>query len=97
MLMAHGFGRKIWFCSAEKHHKILLQLRRVRSSGKALGVLPLPSEGDFPMQRYVHEENILLYRKVLAETTDEQKRKIILRLLAEEETKELPPPSAEKK
>lgn len=69
--------------SAEKHHKMF-------------GVLPLPSEGDFPMQRYVHEENILLYRKLLAETTDEEKRKIILRLLAEEEAKELPA-SAKKK
>jgi hypothetical protein len=54
-------------------------------------------EGDFPMQRYVHEENILLYRKLLAETTDEEKRKIILRLLAEEEAKELPTSSPEKK
>ncbi|WP_347265473.1 hypothetical protein [Nitrobacter sp.] len=49
------------------------------------------------MQRYVHEENILLYRKLLAETTDKEKRKIILRLLAEEEAKELPTPSPEKK
>jgi hypothetical protein len=61
------------------------------------GVLPLPSEGDFSMQRYVHEENILLYRKLLADTLDEEKRKIILRLLAEEEAKELPVPSAKKK
>lgn len=49
------------------------------------------------MQRYVHEENILLYRKLLAETTDEEKRKIILRLLADEEAKELPRLSPEKK
>jgi hypothetical protein len=57
----------------------------------------LPSEGDFSMQRYVHEENILLYRKLLADTPDEQKRKIILKLLAEEEAKELPTPCPEKK
>jgi hypothetical protein len=57
----------------------------------------LPSEGDFSMQRYVHEENILLYRKLLADTMDEQKRKIILKLLAEEEAKELPTPCPEKK
>ena len=31
------------------------------------------------MRRYVHEENILLHRKLLAETTDKEKRKIILR------------------
>jgi hypothetical protein len=37
------------------------------SPGKALGVLPLPNERDFSMQQYDHEENILLYRKVLAE------------------------------
>ncbi|WP_198137017.1 hypothetical protein [Nitrobacter hamburgensis] len=49
------------------------------------------------MQRYVHEENILLYRKLLADTMDEQKRKIILKLLAEEEAKELPTPCPEKK
>jgi hypothetical protein len=49
------------------------------------------------MQRYVHEENILLYRKLLAETMNEEKRKIILRLLAEEEAKELLPSSPEKK
>ena len=49
------------------------------------------------MHRYVHEENIHLYRKVLAETTDEDKRKIILKLLAEEEAKELPASSSESK
>lgn len=64
------------------------------SFGEALGLLPLPNEGDFSMQRYVHEENILLYRKLLADTMDEEKRKIILKLL-EEEAKELPPPRTE--
>jgi len=49
------------------------------------------------MYRYVHEENILLYRKLLAETSGEEKRKIILKLLAEEEVKELPASSPEKK
>lgn len=42
------------------------------------------------MHRYVHEENIILYRKLLAETIDEEKRKVIMKLLAEEEAKELP-------
>jgi hypothetical protein len=60
-------------------------------------VIPLPSEGDFSMQRYVHEENILLYRKLLADTMDEEKRKTILKLLAEEEAKELPTPRPEKR
>ena len=49
------------------------------------------------MHRYVHEENIILYRKLLAETTDEEKRKIILKLRAEEEAKEVPASSPEKK
>jgi hypothetical protein len=71
--------------------------------GESPGVLPLPSEGDFSMQRYIHEENILLYRKLLADTADEEKRKIILQfkiilqLLAQEEAKELPTPCPEKK
>jgi hypothetical protein len=66
------------------------------SPGEAFGVLPLPNEGDFSIQRYVHEENILLYRKLLADTMDEEKRKIILKLLAEEEAKELPTSSSKK-
>lgn len=48
------------------------------------------------MQRYVHKENIILYRKLLAETMDEEKRKIIAKLLADEEAKETPSPSQEK-
>lgn len=39
------------------------------------------------MQRNVHEENILLYRKLFAETMDEEKRNVIFSLLAEEEAK----------
>ncbi len=73
--------------SAKIHHKIILQ--------PAPGGV-LPREGDLSMQRYVHEENILLYRKLLAETTDEEKRKIILKLLAEEEAKVLPTSSPKK-
>ena len=49
------------------------------------------------MQRYVHNENILLYRKLLAQTTNEEKRKVVLKLLADEESKEMPSPSQEKK
>lgn len=48
------------------------------------------------MQRYVHKENVLLYRKLLAETMDEDKRKIIAKLLADEEAKEPLSPSQEK-
>ena len=44
------------------------------------------------MEKFVHRENIKLYRKLLAETTDAQKRQMILKLLADEEVKDEPPP-----
>jgi hypothetical protein len=47
------------------------------------------------MERFVHKENLKLYRKLLAETTDEQKRQTLLKLLADEEAKDAKP--AEKK
>ncbi|ABE62716.1 hypothetical protein Nham_1908 [Nitrobacter hamburgensis X14] len=87
---------KIWLYPAKIYHKILCSRPR-RALCLSLQSPVLPSEGDFSMQRYVHEENILLYRKLLADTMDEQKRKIILKLLAEEEAKELPTPCPEKK
>ena len=39
------------------------------------------------MDRYVHDENIRRYRKLLEEETDEQKRDVIRRLLTEEQAK----------
>jgi hypothetical protein len=39
------------------------------------------------MEKFVHRENLKLYRRLLAETTDEQKRQTLLKLLAEEEAK----------
>jgi hypothetical protein len=47
------------------------------------------------MERFVHKENLKLYRKLLAETSDEQKRQTLLKLLADEEAKDAQP--AEKK
>jgi hypothetical protein len=44
------------------------------------------------MEKFVHGENLKLYRKLLAETTDVQKREMLLRLLADEEAKEKRPP-----
>ena len=44
------------------------------------------------MESFVHIENLKLYRKLLAETTDEQKRRTLLKLLAEEEAKDAQPP-----
>ena len=49
---------------------------------------PPPQERDIHAT-LCHNEDILLYRKLLAETTDEEKRKVVLKLLAEEEAKEL--------
>jgi hypothetical protein len=40
------------------------------------------------MEKFVHGENLKLYRKLLAETTDEQKRQTILKLLSDEEAKD---------
>ena len=36
------------------------------------------------MDRYVHEQNLAHYRKVLSETNDPTKRQIVLKLLADE-------------
>jgi hypothetical protein len=47
------------------------------------------------MEKFVHKENLKLYRKLLAETADEQRRQILLKLLADEEAKDAQP--AEKK
>jgi hypothetical protein len=40
------------------------------------------------MEKFVHNENLKLYRKLLAETTDKQKRQMLLKLLADEEAKD---------
>ena len=44
------------------------------------------------MDKFVHDENLKLYRKLLAETTDPQKRQRLLKLLADEEAKSAQPP-----
>jgi hypothetical protein len=43
------------------------------------------------MEKFVQRENLKLYRKLLAETTDEQKRQTILKLLSDEEAKNAQP------
>ena len=40
------------------------------------------------MERFIHTENIRLYRKLLAETSDLDKRQMLLKLLADEEAKD---------
>ena len=39
------------------------------------------------MDIFIHHENLALYKKRLAETTDEGTRQLLLKLLAEEEAK----------
>lgn len=43
------------------------------------------------MERFIHYENIRLYRKLLEEEKNEDKRAVIRKLLAEEEAKDVPP------
>jgi hypothetical protein len=40
------------------------------------------------MEKFIHRENIRLYRRRLAETSDAEKRQILLKLLADEEAKD---------
>lgn len=40
------------------------------------------------MEQFVHQQNILFFRKRLAETSHEMQRQQILKLLAEEEAKD---------
>lgn len=42
------------------------------------------------MERFIHNENIRLYRRLLEEEKNEDKRAIIRKLLAEEEAKDVP-------
>ncbi|WP_291569640.1 hypothetical protein [Bradyrhizobium sp.] len=42
------------------------------------------------MERYIHNENIRRYQKLLEVEQDEEKRNIIRKLLAEEEAREIP-------
>jgi hypothetical protein len=39
------------------------------------------------MERFIHRENLKLFRQQLEATTDEARRRMLLRLLAEEEAK----------
>ena len=40
------------------------------------------------MEKYIHDENLKLYRKVLSATTDEEKRKALINLIRDEVAKE---------
>ena len=42
------------------------------------------------MERFIHQENLALFRRRLAEPCDDAQRRLLLQLLAEEEAKEPP-------
>jgi hypothetical protein len=48
----------------------------------------------FAMERFIHQQNLLLYRKLLSETTDEEKRQTLFKLLADEKAKDNHPQSS---
>jgi hypothetical protein len=43
------------------------------------------------MQKFIHQKNLELYRKRLAETTDVEEREMLAKLLTEEEAKDPQP------
>jgi hypothetical protein len=57
-------------------------------SGLAFGPKNWWLIGGSPMKKFIHEENLKLFRKRLAETTNPAERQTLLKLLAEEEAKE---------
>ena len=44
------------------------------------------------MEKFIHDQNIQLYRRLLAEVTDAERRRVLLKLLADEEAKDERPP-----
>jgi hypothetical protein len=40
------------------------------------------------MERFIHNENLKLWRRQLSETTDPKKRSLLLKLISEEEARE---------
>jgi len=44
------------------------------------------------MEKFIHDENIRLYRRLLAEAADAERRSVLLKLLADEEAKDQRPP-----
>jgi hypothetical protein len=50
-------------------------------------VLP-PCSGELIMEKYIHDENLKLYRKVLSATTEDEKRKQLIDLIRQEVAKQ---------
>jgi hypothetical protein len=66
--------------------------------GECVGTVGLLNRGRFPpknrviaMEKYIHRENLTLFKKRLAESHSDAERKVLLKLLAEEKAKEPPP------
>ena len=47
---------------------------------------------EYPMDRFIHRQNLEHFRKRLAETTDEAQRGLLLKQLTEQEAKDQSPP-----
>jgi hypothetical protein len=52
--------------------------------------IPQRKLGTCSVERFIHNQNIRHYRKLLEQECDEERRKIIRKLLAEEEAREIP-------
>ena len=50
------------------------------------------NQGAMDMEKYVHRENVALFKKRLAEAHSDAEREVLLKLLADEEAKAKEPP-----
>jgi hypothetical protein len=48
------------------------------------------------MEKFIHRENLALFKKRLADTGDDSERQVLLKLFAEEEAKDSPRPPRSK-
>ena len=50
--------------------------------------------GERPVEKFIQRENVMLYKKRLAEPQTDSERQIVLKLLADEEAKGQPSPKS---
>jgi hypothetical protein len=67
--------------SSISHYRSALAVTGLRASCSR------PVQG-VTMEKYIHDENLKLYRKVLSATTDDEKRKLLIDLIRDEVAKE---------
>ncbi len=65
----------------------------VRGTGRPKASLSLQA-GRAAMEKYIHVENLALFRKRLAQSHSDAEREVLLKLLADEEANEPPPKMA---